>query len=62
MTLGVIVLAYRASQKIGIASIGKTLINSEPSDLLLGLATMCAAMMMRGFSWHAILELPCRRR
>jgi phosphatidyl-myo-inositol alpha-mannosyltransferase len=56
ITLGVIALAYLALQKIGIASIGKTLINSEPSYVLLGLATMCAAMMMRGFSWHAILK------
>ena len=56
VTLGVIALAYLALQKIGIASIGKTLINSEPSYVLLGLATMCAAMMMRGFAWHAILK------
>jgi phosphatidyl-myo-inositol alpha-mannosyltransferase len=56
VTLGAVVLAYLALQKIGIASIGKTLINSEPSYVLLGLATMCAAMVMRGFSWHAILK------
>jgi phosphatidylinositol alpha-mannosyltransferase len=56
VTLGVIALAYLALQKIGIASIGKTLINSEPSYVLLGLATMCLAMVMRGFSWHAILK------
>jgi phosphatidyl-myo-inositol alpha-mannosyltransferase len=56
VTLGVIALAYLALQKIGIASIGKTLINSEPSYVLLGLAAMCAAMMMRGFAWHAILK------
>jgi phosphatidylinositol alpha-mannosyltransferase len=56
VTLGAIALAYLALQKIGIASIGKTLINSEPSYVLLGLAAMCAAMMMRGFSWHAILK------
>jgi phosphatidylinositol alpha-mannosyltransferase len=56
VTLGAVALAYLALQKIGIASIGKTLINSEPSYVLLGLATMCAAMVMRGFSWHAILQ------
>ena len=56
VTLGVVALAYLALQKIGIASIGNTLINSEPSYVLLGLATMCLAMVMRGFSWHAILQ------
>jgi phosphatidylinositol alpha-mannosyltransferase len=56
VTLGAIALAYMALQTIGIAKIGKTLINSEPSYVLLGLAAMCAAMVMRGFSWHAILQ------
>ncbi|MDE3134897.1 MAG: flippase-like domain-containing protein, partial [Acidobacteriota bacterium] len=55
-TLGMAALAYLALKKIGIASIGQTLINSEPSYVLLGLATMCLAMVMRGFSWHAILQ------
>jgi phosphatidylinositol alpha-mannosyltransferase len=55
-TLGMVALAYLALKKIGIASIGQTLINSEPSYVLLGLATMCMAMVMRGFSWHAILQ------
>ncbi len=55
-TLGMVALAYLALRKIGIASIGQTLINSEPSYVLLGLATMCLAMVMRGFSWHAILQ------
>jgi phosphatidylinositol alpha-mannosyltransferase len=56
VTLAALALAYMALQKIGIASIGRTLINSEPAYVLLGLATMCLAMVMRGFSWHAILE------
>jgi len=56
VSLGVVALAYLALQKIGLASVGKALINSEPSYVLLGLATMCAAMMMRGFAWHAILK------
>ncbi len=55
-TLGMVALAYLALRKIGIASIGQTLLNSEPSYVLLGLATMCMAMVMRGFSWHAILQ------
>ncbi|HET9094132.1 MAG TPA: lysylphosphatidylglycerol synthase domain-containing protein [Solirubrobacteraceae bacterium] len=56
VTLGMVALAYLALQKIGIASIGQTLINSEPAYVLLGLGTMCLAMVMRGFSWHAILQ------
>ena len=51
-----VALAYMALQKIGIANIGHALINSEPSYVLLGLAAMCLAMVMRGFSWHAILQ------
>jgi phosphatidylinositol alpha-mannosyltransferase len=56
VSVGVVLLAYFALQKIGIASIGKALITSKPSYVLLGLATMCAAMLMRAFSWHAILK------
>lgn len=56
VTLGAVALAYMALQKIGIASIGNTLINSEPAYVMLGLATMCLAMVMRGFAWHAILR------
>jgi phosphatidylinositol alpha-mannosyltransferase len=56
VTIAVAALAYTALQKIGIPKIGKALINSEPSYVLLGLATMCLAMVMRAFSWHAILK------
>jgi phosphatidylinositol alpha-mannosyltransferase len=63
ISVGVVVLAYLALQKIGIASIGHALITSKPSYVLIGLATMCAAMVMRAFSWHAILKaaLPTSR-
>ena len=62
--LGGIGLAYLALQKIGINSLGHALINSSPAFVLAGLATMCAAMVMRGFAWHAILKaaLPQRAR
>ena len=56
ITLAALALAFKALQKIGITSIGHTLINSQPSYVLLGLATMCGAMLMRGVSWYAILE------
>jgi phosphatidylinositol alpha-mannosyltransferase len=43
-------------QKIGIGTIVHDLINSSPSYVVLGLAVMCSAMVMRAFSWHAILR------
>jgi phosphatidylinositol alpha-mannosyltransferase len=51
-----LVLAVLALQKIGIGHIISALIASSPTFILLGLATMCAAMMLRAFSWHAILR------
>jgi len=49
-------LAVYALQKIGIKNIVNTLINSSPAYVVLGLAVMCSAMVMRAFSWHAILR------
>jgi phosphatidyl-myo-inositol alpha-mannosyltransferase len=43
-------------QKIGIGHIVNALVSSSPSFVLLGLAVMCSAMVMRAFSWHAILR------
>jgi phosphatidylinositol alpha-mannosyltransferase len=43
-------------QKIGIHNIFSALVNSSPTYVLLGLAVMCSAMVMRAFSWHAILR------
>jgi phosphatidylinositol alpha-mannosyltransferase len=56
VTLAGIVLAVLALQKIGIASIASALLSSSPTFVLLGLATMCGAMVLRAFSWHAILR------
>jgi phosphatidylinositol alpha-mannosyltransferase len=50
------VLAYFALQKIGISNISSALLNSSPTFVLLGVATMCSAMVARAFSWHAILK------
>lgn len=55
-TAAVVALAYWGLQKIGISNIGNTLIKSSPTFVLLGLVTMCSAMVMRGFSWDAILR------
>ena len=49
-------LGFYGLQKIGIGHIVKSLIHSSPSYILLGLAVMCSAMVMRAFSWHAILR------
>jgi phosphatidylinositol alpha-mannosyltransferase len=56
VSLGGAVLAVLALQKIGVASIASALLNSQPVFVLLGLAVMCGAMVMRAFSWHAILQ------
>src|SRR5581483_10651778 len=54
--LGGAALAFFALQKIGLANIAKALITASPTLILLGLAVMCSAMVMRAFSWHAILR------
>jgi phosphatidylinositol alpha-mannosyltransferase len=51
-----LVLATLALQKIGIGRIAATLIGSSPWWVLVGLAFMCGAMVLRAFSWHAILR------
>ncbi len=56
VSIGGIVLAGLALNKIGLDNITGALINSSPSYVLLGLAIMCGAMVMRAFSWHAILQ------
>jgi phosphatidyl-myo-inositol alpha-mannosyltransferase len=56
VSLGGAGLALLALQKIGLANIAAALITASPTLVLLGLAVMCSAMMMRAFSWHAILR------
>ncbi len=55
MVLGA-VLGWLALQKIGLTNIASALISSSPSLVLLGLAIMCSSMVLRAFSWHAILK------
>jgi phosphatidylinositol alpha-mannosyltransferase len=54
--IGGVVLAWLALQKIGVSSIASALVSSSPSFVVLGLATMCLAMVLRSFSWYAILK------
>ncbi len=56
VSIGGAVLALLALQKIGLTSIAKALITASPTLVLLGLVIMCSAMVMRAFSWHAILK------
>ncbi len=56
VTIGGAVLAWMALQKIGVQKIVSALLSSSPTFVLLGLAVMCSAMVMRAFSWHAILK------
>jgi phosphatidylinositol alpha-mannosyltransferase len=51
-----VLLAWLALQKIGIGNIASALVSSSPSFVILGLAIMCGAMVLRAFSWHAILK------
>ncbi len=51
-----VALGYWALQKIGFGHIASALLASSPTFVVLGLATMCLAMVLRGFSWHAILK------
>ncbi|HET7047733.1 MAG TPA: glycosyltransferase [Solirubrobacteraceae bacterium] len=56
ISLGGAVLALLALQKIGLANIATALVHSSPTFVLIGLAIMCAAMVLRAFSWYAILR------
>ncbi|MEA2428700.1 MAG: phosphatidyl-myo-inositol alpha-mannosyltransferase [Thermoleophilaceae bacterium] len=49
-------LAALALQRIGIASIGDALIAATPTWVVLAFALMCASMLLRAESWHAILR------
>jgi phosphatidylinositol alpha-mannosyltransferase len=56
VSLAGVLLAVLALEKIGVGHVTAALINSSPAFVLLGLAIMCSAMVMRGFSWYAILR------
>jgi phosphatidylinositol alpha-mannosyltransferase len=55
--------AYLALDRIGLRPIGAALVGSSPTWVLVGLALMCASMVLRAVSWHAILRaaLPAAR-
>ena len=56
MTIGLLLLVWKALATIGIATILSALATSSPAFVILGLGIMCSAMAMRGLSWLAILR------
>src|SRR3954452_15268217 len=54
--LATVLGSYLAVQHIGMQRIGDTLVRSQPSWVLAALALMCASMLLRAVSWHAILK------
>ncbi|MGH2876345.1 MAG: flippase-like domain-containing protein, partial [Solirubrobacteraceae bacterium] len=56
VSIGAILLAYKALTAIGFGHIASALLASSPSFVILGLGVMCAAMALRAVSWHAILR------
>ena len=54
--LATVVGAVLAVDHIGPARIGDALVRSSPPWVLFGLALMCASMLLRAVSWHAILK------
>jgi phosphatidyl-myo-inositol alpha-mannosyltransferase len=56
VSLGALVLAILALNKIGLNNIATALLASSPSFVVLGLGLMCGAMALRAVSWHAILK------
>jgi phosphatidylinositol alpha-mannosyltransferase len=55
-SVGGLALSALALSRIGLDHVAASLVASRPSWVLLGFAFMCAAMVARGFAWHAILR------
>ncbi len=55
-SLAGLVLTALALERIGLGRIGHTLWSSSPTWVLVGLALMCASMVLRALSWHQILR------
>ena len=56
VSIGALLLAYKALSTIGLGNIAQALLASSPSFVILGLGVMCGAMALRAVSWHAILR------
>ena len=49
-------LGWMALQRIGIQAIGHALVTATPTWVLLAFGLMCASMLLRAESWHAVLR------
>jgi phosphatidyl-myo-inositol alpha-mannosyltransferase len=56
VSLGVLVLALLALQRIGVAPVIASIVASSPGLVAAGLGLMCLSMFVRGLAWHAILR------
>ena len=54
--LGAVGGSYLALDRIGLDRVGHTLVTSSPTWVVVSLALMCASMIFRAVSWHAILK------
>ena len=51
-----LVLSWVAVQRVGLDSLGRTLVQSSPTWVVVALALMCGSMVLRAWAWHAILR------
>jgi phosphatidylinositol alpha-mannosyltransferase len=51
-----VLLSVKAVQHIGLDHVGASLLRSSPWWVIAALALMCASMVLRAVSWHAILR------
>jgi phosphatidyl-myo-inositol alpha-mannosyltransferase len=59
----VVVLALTALDRVGLGKVLASLVSSQPGLVAAGLGLMCAAMVLRGLAWHALLRaVPTTRR
>ena len=56
VAMAAVAISALAVQRIGVGRITSALVTSKPSWVVIACALMCAAMVSRGFAWHAILR------
>lgn len=54
--LAFVALMLFVFERIGIAEVIASIVSSKPGLIAAGLGLMCAAMVLRGLAWHAILS------
>jgi phosphatidylinositol alpha-mannosyltransferase len=51
-----LVLGVLALRRIGVENVGRTLLDSSPTWVLVGLGLMCSSMVLRALAWHQIMR------